>query len=176
MTCKKKKIGGDGGRHFAIKLSRSWLKWENESATREIQATSSNASSTLKKNLHIFGTLFPSTVVVTSNRSAVSCQVLQLLGDIHGVSTAHWGEQQNKAHLLGAVVLHKSLLAGTGGTSTGPQLSRLRISLCRWQRKSTYEGPESPCRSSTRNCRNTSSILSPWRTSVSCAYTDAIPS
>lgn len=54
MTCKKKKkVGRDGGRHFAIKLSRSCLQWENESATRDIQATSSNASPTFKNSTHL---------------------------------------------------------------------------------------------------------------------------
>lgn len=37
------------------------------------------------KTAHIWDTVSIPCGVVTSNRSAVSCQVLQLLSDIHGV-------------------------------------------------------------------------------------------
>lgn len=81
-------MGWDGGRRFAIKLSRACLQREKQIGNQEYQGSLLQSFiNTLKQ--HMFETLFPSPVMVTSNRSVVSCQVLQLLGDIQSVGTAH---------------------------------------------------------------------------------------
>lgn len=81
-------MGWDGGRRFAIKLSRTCLQREKQIGNQEYQGSLLQSFiNTLKQ--HMFETLFPSPVMVTSYRSVVSCQVLQLLSDIQSVGTAH---------------------------------------------------------------------------------------
>lgn len=52
----------------------------------------------------------------------------------------------------------------SSGIPTVFHVNKLRISLCKWHKKSTYDTLLSVVRSSTSNCRKRSSSLSPCRT------------